>query len=613
MKIKSGPHNKVAQTGKIRPILRWNLRVAIVLAALVLAVTWQGDRLPTSGVAHAATWEGNWDASTGHWVGDIKWKFDVGGFHWTAAEKTVVRAAIAEWEALGDSSVNFEEVTEGADLSLTWDDFGADEGNTAGMMTGGENANAPTGVSFNQTATAGWYIDPDPTTDEAIPGGEWDLLSVAKHELGHAIGLKHTFGTISVMDSWTNGDRQHETEADAKAAAKLYPNPQLVNCATCPDPTFPVAGEGTAPVTAYFDLDFTPVAWDRDRECDFTGSKTVRHGNPRMGTDGYVVDTEIVSMELTGVCDLFGPLPVTIRVNPGIPSLGQVMDHNPDPRRDFPAESFFDVFMEIDIDGFGQTFKHVTDQPLRLHGEINGFPPLGAAFAPNGTAGMVFSAASNGQALESTCDPEDPVAIPIIDATGLVGVVGYICNATLMMEPPNSISVLKEAEGGQPLSGWKISLFAGAGCADSPIVSDSTDASGIVEFNNLGPLVYSVRETLKPGWEAISPICQDVDLTGAPGQVPVVFTNALALIQGNVDCDLDVDSVDANKVQRDVVGLSVGQQPNCPEIGSEVASLFGDVDCDGDVDAIDALKILRFVVGLPVTQTEPCPDIGTAL
>jgi hypothetical protein len=42
-----------------------------------------------------------------------------------------------------------------------------------------------------------------------------------------------------------------------------------------------------------------------------------------------------------------------------------------------------------------------------------------------------------------------------------------------------------------------------------------------------------------------------------------------------------------------------------------VGRLMGDVDCDGDVDAVDALKILRFVVGLPVSQTEPCPDIGT--
>ena len=38
----------------------------------------------------------------------------------------------------------------------------------------------------------------------------------------------------------------------------------------------------------------------------------------------------------------------------------------------------------------------------------------------------------------------------------------------------------------------------------------------------------------------------------------------------------------------------------------------GDVDCDGDVDAVDALKELRHVAALPVAQNDPCPDVGTA-
>jgi hypothetical protein len=44
-----------------------------------------------------------------------------------------------------------------------------------------------------------------------------------------------------------------------------------------------------------------------------------------------------------------------------------------------------------------------------------------------------------------------------------------------------------------------------------------------------------------------------------------------------------------------------------------VASLFGDVDCDDDVDSVDALKVLRFVAGLDYAQNDPCPDIGEPL
>jgi len=39
----------------------------------------------------------------------------------------------------------------------------------------------------------------------------------------------------------------------------------------------------------------------------------------------------------------------------------------------------------------------------------------------------------------------------------------------------------------------------------------------------------------------------------------------------------------------------------------------GDVDCDGDVDAVDALKDLQHVAALGFAQTEPCPDIGTVI
>jgi hypothetical protein len=37
---------------------------------------------------------------------------------------------------------------------------------------------------------------------------------------------------------------------------------------------------------------------------------------------------------------------------------------------------------------------------------------------------------------------------------------------------------------------------------------------------------------------------------------------------------------------------------------------WGDVDCDRQVSAVDALKILRFVVGLSVRVEEGCPEMG---
>jgi hypothetical protein len=82
------------------------------------------------------------------------------------------------------------------------------------------------------------------------------------------------------------------------------------------------------------------------------------------------------------------------------------------------------------------------------------------------------------------------------------------------------------------------------------------------------------------------------------------------LIQGDVDCNGGVTSVDALKELRFVAQLSVSQTEPCPDIGTDVASVWGDVDCSGSVTSVDALKVLRYVAQLPVTQTEPCPDIG---
>ncbi len=92
----------------------------------------------------------------------------------------------------------------------------------------------------------------------------------------------------------------------------------------------------------------------------------------------------------------------------------------------------------------------------------------------------------------------------------------------------------------------------------------------------------------------------------------------VASVWGDVDCNGSVTSVDALMVLRHLVDLPVSQEPGCPEIGGALAAalevvadgVFGDVDCDAAVNAVDALKILRYVVSLPVSQPQGCSPIG---
>lgn len=105
------------------------------------------------------------------------------------------------------------------------------------------------------------------------------------------------------------------------------------------------------------------------------------------------------------------------------------------------------------------------------------------------------------------------------------------------------------------------------------------------------------------------PVCGSTEPTSTPE--PSGTPTDKEGVQGDVDCDIDVDSVDALKDLRHVAALSVSQTEPCPNIETQTGTqLWGDVDCDGDVDSVDALKILRHVAALSVSQTEPCTDIG---
>lgn len=106
--------------------------------------------------------------------------------------------------------------------------------------------------------------------------------------------------------------------------------------------------------------------------------------------------------------------------------------------------------------------------------------------------------------------------------------------------------------------------------------------------------------------------------TPAPTPSPVPTptpTPAPSHIQGDIDCDGDVDAIDVLKLLAYVAGLPFAQQPACPAIETAAAGgqIFGDADCDGDVDAVDALQILRHIAGLSPIQGPFCPAIGQML
>ena len=66
---------------------------------------------------------------------------------------------------------------------------------------------------------------------------------------------------------------------------------------------------------------------------------------------------------------------------------------------------------------------------------------------------------------------------------------------------------------------------------------------------------------------------------------------------GNVDCDQDVDAVDALFILQYLVGLRSANN-QCPLAAGTLYLPGADAQCDDDVDAVDALFVLQHVVGL---------------
>lgn len=87
--------------------------------------------------------------------------------------------------------------------------------------------------------------------------------------------------------------------------------------------------------------------------------------------------------------------------------------------------------------------------------------------------------------------------------------------------------------------------------------------------------------------------------TPAPSATPSSTPEPGAFACGDVDCDYDVDAVDALGVLRYVAQLS---EPDCIDKAY--------TNCDNFITSVDALYILRYVAALPNLGGDGCPVIG---
>lgn len=266
-------------------------------------------------------------------------------------------------------------------------------------------------------------------------------------------------------------------------------------------------------------------------------------------------------------------------------------------------------YLGIDLVGEGDPATHVTlndpgDADIGVNGLLN-FPVL-----TGGGGVFVTGSVCTGCLLELFLSDNDPIGYgegktfiseTTGDENGNFGVP--ICGLGLEVGTVVTATATDPAGNTSEFSPNYAIPVASGDCPGTPTPSPTASATASPTPTSAGP----------------TPTPTPIGHTPTP-----MPTGGAELTQGDDQCDDDVDAADALTGLQANAALPYNQQPGCPDIGSEIGivalaqpagdvALFGDVDCDGDVDAVDALKILQFVAGLPFGQSEPCPDLGTTL
>ena len=136
-----------------------------------------------------------------------------------------------------------------------------------------------------------------------------------------------------------------------------------------PAGTFPPAGIDDFPdTTMRFEVEiFAPFGPGVDiwLPGSAVGPTVVQRGDPYpTGVGTETIDTEIIALDLTGHV---GGIPITLQESQTLPTLGAIIDTDPDPLESFPAYSFFDVFFDITLMPTTDPVTWMTVYNLDLH------------------------------------------------------------------------------------------------------------------------------------------------------------------------------------------------------------------------------------------------------
>ena len=145
---------------------------------------------------------------------------------------------------------------------------------------------------------------------------------------------------------------------------------------------YPPAGFDSFSSSATIIIELTPIGGPGPFPFVASGPTTIQRGDPLVDLDGRgYIDTEIISMTLTGPSPLG---PIIVRESPTLASSGRIKQQTPGV--DFPADSFFDVFVEIDIPPglpglpAGGTCGNLPGSPAVMSAVINAIPPVGSSY-----------------------------------------------------------------------------------------------------------------------------------------------------------------------------------------------------------------------------------------